>query len=399
MLDISKRPSLKYVLFGNLYFAEGLQFALSTTIIILYFTEKDISIATATLVVGVSTAPWVLKFVFGPITDFLIKFGRKTIIILGAAISGICLLPLGFIDPSDALIPFTSLLFISHSGVVFLDVSADAWAIQTTKYHERGKVNGAMTAGLFLGWGLGSPLLAFIAKYYGYGMSFITTGFLIFLTIIFPLLVKEEKIIKKRQKIASILIREFKKKNTLLVTFLSMVTAMNFGILLLIIPDFMMNVLNLDVAQTGLILALYPIGTVIGAIIGGIMADKLGRKITLFIFLPGLIIISALLIYAYTWWILAIIYPIIGFLIGGSSYSSEAALFMDITNPKIAATQYSVLASFHNFGEISIAMLSGSLVLMLGYNRVFLYAAWIVGPALLILYFVKEVKHREKKEF
>lgn len=393
MLDISKYPSLKYILFGNLYFAEGLQFALSTTFIILFFTEKNISIATATLIVGVATAPWVLKFVFGPITDFLIKYGRKPIIIIGGIISGICLFPLGFINPSDALISFALLLFISHSGVVFLDVSADAWAIQTTKYHERGKVNGAMTAGLFLGWGLGSPLLAFIAMNYGYGMSFITTGFLILLTLILPIFVKEIRIIKKRMKIASILISEFKKKNTLLITFLSMITAMNFGILLLIIPEYMLNALKLDIVQIGFIVALNPIGIVIGAITGGIIVDKWGRKVTLFIFLPGLIIFSASLIFAINWWILAIVYSIIGFLIGGSGYSAEAALFMDVTNPKIAATQYSVLASFHNFGDIISASISGSLVLILGYHRVFLYTAWLIGPALLILYFIKEMKH------
>jgi hypothetical protein len=45
-----------------------------------------------------------------------------------------------------------------------------------------------------------------------------------------------------------------------------------------------------------------------------------------------------------------------------------------------------------NFGEFGIAMISGTLVLMLGYNRFFLYAAWILGPALLILYFIKETK-------
>jgi len=68
------------------------------------------------------------------------------------------------------------------------------------------------------------------------------------------------------------------------------------------------------------------------------------------------------------------------------------ALFMDITNPKIGATQYSILASITNFGEFGIAMISGTLVLMLGYNRFFLYTAWILGPALLILYFIKETK-------
>jgi predicted MFS family arabinose efflux permease len=82
----------------------------------------------------------------------------------------------------------------------------------------------------------------------------------------------------------------------------------------------------------------------------------------------------------------------IGFSIGAALYAAMGALYMDITNPKIAATQYSILASIANFGNIGVATISGTLVLMLGYTRFFLYAAWIIGPALLVLYFVKEKK-------
>jgi hypothetical protein len=63
---------------------------------------------------------------------------------------------------------------------------------------------------------------------------------------------------------------------------------------------------------------------------------------------------------------------------------------MDVTNPKIGGTQYSFLSSISNFGEIGIAMISGSLVVFLGYNRFFLYTALIIGVSLLILYFVRE---------
>ena len=66
------------------------------------------------------------------------------------------------------------------------------------------------------------------------------------------------------------------------------------------------------------------------------------------------------------------------------------ALFMDVTNPKIGASQFGILTSITNFGDYSIAIFSGALVLILGYHRFFLYAAWLAGPALLILYFIEE---------
>ena len=77
MLDLTKRPSLKYFLFGSLYFAEGLIFALTTVIIVLFFTDKNIPIEITTLVGGLSSVPWMMKFVFGPTIDFLANMGGK----------------------------------------------------------------------------------------------------------------------------------------------------------------------------------------------------------------------------------------------------------------------------------------------------------------------------------
>jgi PAT family beta-lactamase induction signal transducer AmpG len=392
MIDVSKHSFLKYLLFGNLYFANGIQGAIAIVIIIVYFTEKDISIATATLVAGIASIPFALKFIFGPVSDYLIKYGRKSFIIIGGFIAAISLFFLAFIDPMINLLFFTLLLFLSCVGIVLLDVSADAWAIQITKVNERGKVNAAMFGSLFGGMAIGTLLLSFIAKYFGYYMTFIVAGFIIFLTMILPLFVKETKIVKKPPKIAKLLIYEFKKKNTIIIVIFGFFAALNFGMMLFIIPEYMMNFLNLDVAQIGLITSLFPLGVVKGALTGGILADKWGRKKTLYIFLIGAIISSTLLITADKWQILAIIYPIIGFLQGGSVFSALMALFMDISNPKIGATQFSILTSITNFGDIGIGMISGSLVLILGYHRFFLYSAWIVGPALLILYFVKELR-------
>jgi len=119
------------------------------------------------------------------------------------------------------------------------------------------------------------------------------------------------------------------------------------------------------------------------------------RKKILYIALTGLIISCAILVTADTWENLAIIYAFIGLLTGASIYSSMGALQMDITNPKITGAQYSFLASIANFGEVGIAMVSGSLVTFLGYNRFFLYTAIIVGAAILILYFVKETYNKK----
>jgi len=395
MIDISKNRILKYILFFNLYASEGLIFALSTTITVLYFNQLNIPISTTTLVAGIINIPWILKFIPGPIIDYFITHGRKPFIIFGGLTGALCLFPLTLLDPTTAIIPFTLLFFISHLGVVFLDVSADAWAVQISEYNERGKINASMTAGLFSLWALGSIFLAYIGQYFEYTLTFIIVGIFILLTIVLPLLVKEIKITKKHQNIKSILKKEFSKKNTLLITALEFVAPMNFGILLLIIPAYMADFLHLNDFQTGIMSAINPISIVIGSLIGGILSDKYGRKPIIFICFTGTIIFSILLVFADTWQILAILYAIIGLLQGSALYAALAALVMDIVNPKIGATQLSILMSVHNFGDIGISMISGAIVMMLGYDRFFLYAALVVGPALLILYFIKEIKDKK----
>ena len=65
------------------------------------------------------------------------------------------------------------------------------------------------------------------------------------------------------------------------------------------------------------------------------------------------------------------------------------AMCMDVTNPQIGATQFSIFTSLSNFGTLGLEFISGTLFIMLGFTRLFLYSAWIFGPALLILYIIR----------
>lgn len=389
MIDISKRSYLKYLLFGSLYFAEGLEIALATVIIPIYLhTEKGFSLPSTTLIAGIVMMPWVLKFIWGGIVDYFIRFGRKRFILMGSLLGVVSFFILAFIDPAVALISFVFFLFLSHVGVGFLDVSADAWAIEMSHEGERGKLNGAMFAGLFGGMAVGAAFLSFIAQLFGYSAAFLTTGLLILLVIIFPLTIKEVKMVKKRQKMGSLLVGEFKKKTTQLVAIFLPMLAISEGLLVFAIPLYMSTSLQLNLAQIGLIVSVFPIATVVGALVGGALADKWGRKNPLYVFIWASIFFTAALIFANTWLILAVIYGIIGFLRGGY-YVAKMAMCMDITNPKIGATQFSILTSLGNVGELGGGMAGGTLIALLGFSRVFLYSAWIFGPALLILHFIK----------
>ena len=389
MIDITKHSFLKYFLFGSLYFSEGIELALATVIIPVYLhVEKGLSIPLTTLIAGLVMFPWMLKFIWGGIVDYFIKAGRKRFIIFGGLLGAFSFFILIFIDPVVAIIPFVFFLFLSHVGVGFLDVSADAWAIELSEEQERGKINSAMFSGLFIGMAIGAALLAYIAQEYGYDIAFLMTGILVILIILYPLSIKDVRIVKKRPKMGSLLYSEFKKRTTQLVTIFVPLLLISIGLLTFAIPLYMTDNLQLNVSEIGLIVSSFPIATIVGALLSGPATDRWGRKKPIAFFAIASAIFTASLIFANTWVILAIIFSTIGFLRGGY-YVGINALLMDITNPKVAATQFSILTSIGNFGELFGGMIGGTLIALLGFQRVFLYAALFFGPALIILYLIR----------
>lgn len=146
--------------------------------------------------------------------------------------------------------------------------------------------------------------------------------------------------------------------------------------------------LGFNDVQIGFISMILPVFLAVGSLVGGVVTDKIGRKSALYLFIGLNIVFTASLIFADSWWKLSIIYGSIGVLMGGHSTAS-CALFMDVTNPRIGATQYGIFTGIANVGLNGGGMITGSLVVLLGFTRSFLYAAWVFGPALLVLYFIK----------
>jgi len=392
MIDISKKSWLKYFLFGSLYFTEGLAYMIASLILPIYLVEKGISVSLVTIVSAFFLMPMTIKFIWGGIVDYFIKYGRRKFIILGGFFLFISLGILFVINPSELLPLFTVLLFVSGVGVGFLDVSADAWAIEISTYEERGKINGAMFAGQSAGMVVGSSVLSSIAQFYGYRYVFLITAFIVLLIIIFPLLVNDIKRVEKRQKIGVLLFDEFKKKTTQLVSVFSLLPALNIGLLGVVIPLYLNLYLHVDIAQIGVIISIWSGTKIIGSIVGGGICDKWGRKKMLFVSLTFGLLFTALLIFANSWQIVAFLYGIIG-VFHGAQYCVLSALLMDITNPKVGATQYSILTSIANLGMTVGESSSGILVSILGFTRTFLYGAWFLGPGILILHFIRLKKN------
>jgi MFS family permease len=394
MIELAKYPAIKYPLFGSLYFSQGIIYALAILIIPIYFVEKNIPVELTTAIIGILYFPWIAKFIFGGIADYLQKIGRKKIALIGGFIGATGFIILSFIDPSVYLIPFVSIALIASIGIVFLDVAADAWAIDVSQEKERGKVNAAMFGGLFIGAAFTTSIIAGIAQFYGYGLSFLTAGAFVLVIMVFPFLIREKITIHKRIKLTRMVLSEFKKRPTQIIASFGLVLTISFGLLSIVIPLYLKTHFDLPIGEIGLIVTGAPIATVFGCLAGGVAADIFNRKYALYGFISVNIIFATFLAFSDSWQLVALLYTIIGFLHGGHM-AAFGAVSMDVTNPKIGATQYSIIMGFGNAGEMSGTAISGTLIALLGFTRLFLYSAWIYGPALLILYLYRS--HQENQ--
>lgn len=387
MIDIKKSRYSKYFLFSSLYFIQGLILTISWVIIPLYFIKFEISLPVTSLVIGIGMLPWSIKFFWGGIVDYFIEHGRKKFILMGGLLFAFGLFSLSFIDPKEYLALFTIFLFLSVNGIVFLDVAIDAWAIQTSEEEDRGKISGSMFAGQNSGYVVTIILFTYIGFNFGYNYVFLIAALIAIIISLFPILFEEKKITRKDQKIKQILIGEFKKKKTQIISLFTSLLFISSGIIIVAIPMFLSIQLKLDDPFIGVIIATATTAQAIGCIIGGYTSDKYGRKKMLNLYISISIIFILLIVFAKTWLLLLVILSIYKFLYGGYT-TINLALLMDTTNPKIGALQFSILASLANSGLTGGNAVSGSFVSLLGFTRTFIICAWFLGPSLLILYFI-----------
>jgi PAT family beta-lactamase induction signal transducer AmpG len=385
MLDLQKNKVAKYVLFTSLYFAEGIQLSITTVLVPLFLLNQGISPAITTIAASMVMIPWALKFIFGYIVDSYRKINKKQYTIYGGASSALALIILGIINPSSNLFTFIFILFLAQCGLGILDVSMDAWAIHETKKKQRGKINGSMMAGFFSGAAIGSASLTYIAEQTNFPIAFLTAGFIILTLMIIPSITKKPLEQQPQKKLTKIVLKEFKKKNTLSLAILLPIISLNSGLITLGAPLFMNIQLKLTVSQIGLITTLFTISRVIGSLIGGSISDTFNRHKTLMFIVTASIICTASLIFVNTWTTMTLLYSILGLLNGGL-FTVLLATSMDITNAKVSAFQFSILISLMNAGELIGEFISGTLITNLGFTGMFLISAWIFGPSLLFLY-------------
>lgn len=404
--------------FFLLYVSEGIPLGFTATVIATHMRREGLDPAVIGAYVGSLYLPWAFKWVFGPIVDTITsdKFGRRRTWIVGAQIAMmLALLAATPIDFTTATALFTAIIFAHNVCAAAQDVAIDALAVQVLPPEERGTANGFMFGGQSVGQAVGGAGILLLGASLPFESTyFIAVGLMALILVGVSWRLREPSTIaapwllgtthETRGARISRELREF-----LLAAWRAFTgtRAAALGVVFAVLP---LGAYALSLSlQSNLAVELglgdEAIGTIglwsalmsaLGCVVGGWMSDRYGRRrmIALFVSLtaiptvwlalamrtaghimpvdPSQIGIVGDTQLVNTFWWLCVTY---GFL-QGLTYGSSSALFMDITTPAVAATQFTAYMAFGNLATTYTATWQGISVVDFGYpTTLFLDAA------------------------
>lgn len=387
--------------FGGLYLTEGLPLGFAGVALTLEFKRLGMDAAAIGAFSGTILLPWSWKFIMGPLVDnlHLRRFGaRKQWIVLAQTgillMVALALMNMPTFTDSGAvgLGLFTGIMLLMNAFCATQDVAIDALACQVLKPEERGLANGIMFGAAQAGQAIGGAgVIMLNDKINNFGMASLLVPFLLLLILtgVIAFICEhtaeqeladgelvappsgEHGLAAVKDQIVDYIITAaksiFGSRNGLLGLALALLPcggmALSMTVSTIISPTLGME--DSEIAKLNLLSTLI---WVPACLCGGWLSDRFGRRSTLALFafcsaLPGLWIgwkfqqagwvhppdgidgvwprADALI---KLWWIASFGFSVFN----GLMFGIRTAFFMDIVNPKIAATHFTALMAMTN---------------------------------------------------
>lgn len=392
--------------FFLLYVTEGIPLGFTAVAIATQMRRQGLGPTAIGAFVAGLYLPWAFKWVAGPIVDTITsrRFGPRRTWIVGAQLAMVALLLVATpVDYVTQLSLFTALIFVVNACAATMDVAIDALAVNTLREDERGIANGFMFGGAYAGQALGGSAVLFLSDLVPFQSTYwFVAGAILLVTVFVALPIREpaggetasvfgarlRDVVRKMAAFLVEALRAFFASRAAFVGVLFALLPAGAYALGLALQSNLAVELGLSDARYAT-LTLY--GTILasaGCIVGGFISDRIGRRKALALFLaatiaptlwlawsmqqagwiqpialdaPGRVAPSAALV-AVFWW------ASLGYsLLQGLGYGVRTALFMDVTNRKVAATQFTAYMALMNLVISYSAAWQGRAIEAFGY--------------------------------
>ena len=404
--DLLATPRRRLIAFFALYLTEGIPLGFTATAVATQMRRQGLGPAEIGAFVGSLYLPWAFKWVVGPFVDVFSsdRFGRRRTWIVAAQICMVVSLMLALpVDFSREIKLFTLLILIHNAFGATQDVAIDALAVNALSEKERGLANGVMFGGAYLGQTIGGSGVLFLAPHIGFTSTyFFVAAWIASVTLLVALPMREAKAQPREPRHGSALATVGRDLKSFIVDSFRAFTGTRaawVGVIVALLPAgaFALGLalqsnlaveLGLDDTRVGLLNLWSTVISAAGCVAGGWMSDRLGRRRMLALYLVGTAIPTLYLAWTmqqagwimpvsplaanrpvppaalvHTFWSMVLIYSAAV----GLMYGTRTALFMDVTTPRVAATQFTAYMAMLNLVTAYTAKWQGLAVERWGY--------------------------------
>lgn len=412
--------------FFMLYVTEGIPLGFAATAVATQLRRQGVGPAEIGAFVASFYLPWAFKWAFGPFIDVFRsqRFGHRRGWILGTQLMmAATLVVLVFVPLPQYLWLFTIILLVHNSFGAMQDVAIDALACNTLREDERGLANGLMFAGASMGQAIGGGGVLLLIGYTSldFSASFVFVAAVILAVTSFIVLPMKEAMAANSATPGSMREAVDEMKKFAVDSFRSFIGTRGAfsGVFFALLPAGAMSLglalqsnlaveLGMDDDAVGWLSLWSMLLSGVSMVVGGYLSDKLGRRPTLFVYLlgmsppvlylmwkleqagyvmpraPGSHPADAALITAL--WVSSLWYSVFQ----GLMYGTRSAIFMDVTNPRVAATQFTAYMAMMNLAIAIAASWQGIAVEAWGYPITLLVDAITGVLCLLLLPYLKK---------
>lgn len=380
-MNLLQHKAGRLTLFGLLYLSEGAPIGLIWWAMPTYLRTQGLPIEKITGLTSSLVLLWALKFLWAPMIDRwrTPRFGYREWIFTAQFAMGLTLLPLLKTNPAEDFVWFATFLGAHSFCATVQDVAIDAFAMQQPS-RDRGILNGSMQTGMLVGRSIfgGGALLA--STVWGWPVVFaalIASIWLSMIALVFVVQTQHNDDTGGREAFLPALQKAFTRRETRVALLFALTSAAAFEAAGALAGPFLIDRGASQDAVGWFYGIPVVVCTVAGGIFGGLISDRGARTRSVRAFLLGfVVIIVALAIVDSTGLaleasyinmsLLAAMYLFVGLFIAASY-----ALYMDATDHRVAATQFSAFMSATNACEAWSGWAGGRMTASFGYSTAF----------------------------
>lgn len=388
-----RNKTLRYLMFGSLYFTQGTILGYFASLNALYLQSRGLTLTDIGIFGAIALIPFVIKIFLGMLSDRVNLFSkghRVPYIFIGLAVQLLMLLAVPLVDPKQYYWGFVAMAFILQLGMALYDTCTDGLALDTAPEEEHGRIQAWMVGGRAVGTIVAASAVGLLAEHVSWQAVFWSLAALTLLPVPFLFDVREpEKASEERFNWSAF--KAFKRWPVIAVGIVGLLVFLVIVGANQLVNPFLTKTFGISLSQAGMVTSLWGIGIVIGSIIGSTLIKKLGDKKATLIMLGmvGLSLLTlATLITAKLGLVFAIVLVVLYGVAYGTGQTITFALCMGVTDTRIAASMFAILMAFTNVGQgIGLAM-GGALSDLAGFNWTFVAFAAV---CILVLPFLPAV--------